>query len=151
MRFEASARSLGERHVERLGHPGGDLALHPEDVGHRRVERLRPLRRRARRDDELRADLHAPRAGGVLHEPHGAGQQVLDVELLADLLRRLRRLAVAVRARAGDDLETAEPGQLAAHLVGDAVGEVVVVRAAEVLEREDGHALDAGVDRRGRR
>ena len=35
-------------------------------------------------------------------------------------------------------------GQLAADLVGDAVGEVVVLGSSEVLEREDRDALDAG-------
>ena len=53
---------------------------------------------------------------------------------------------------AGGDLEARDAGELAADLVGDAVGEVLVLRRAEVLEREHGEPLDAaGVAGRARR
>ena len=119
--------------------------MHLEDVRQRRIERLRPPRRPARGQAQLRAHLHAPRAVASLREADGARQQVLGVQLLPDLLRLLLRLPVFVRARAGDDLEARKVRQLAAHLVGDAVDEVVVLLRAEVLEREDGQAYDAGV------
>ena len=139
-----------ERDVERLCHPRGDLPLHLEDVRQRRVERLPPPRRRARGQTQLRAHLHAPRAVASLREADGAREQVLDVQLLPDFLRLLLRLPVSVRAGARDDLQARQVRQLPAHLVRDAVGEVVVLFRAEVLEGEDGQALDTGVGLRDR-
>ena len=151
LRLQLAFLSGRERDVERLCHPRGDLPLHLEDVRQRRVERLRPPRRRARGQAQLRAHLHAPRAVASLREADGAREQVLDVQLLADLLRLLLRLPVPVRAGARDDLQARQVRQLPAYLVRDAVGEVVVLFRAEVLEGEDGQALDTGVGRRGRR
>jgi hypothetical protein len=62
--------------------------------------------------------------------------------LATDVLGRLGGAAVLLGAGTRGDLQTGQRGELAAHLVGDAVGEVRVVRAAEVLEGEHGQALD---------
>src|SRR4026209_2551685 len=47
-------------------------------------------------------------------------------------------MLVLSRAAAGDELEPAEGRQPAADLVGDAVGEVLVGRVAQVFEGQDG-------------
>ena len=75
---------------------------------------------------------------------HRAGEQVADAELRGDLGRRLAAPLVLARAASGDDLEARQPGQLAAELVGHAVGEVGVGAVAQVGERqhgEPGHGL----------
>src|SRR5262249_24280721 len=125
--------------------------LHLEDIGERRVERLLPARRRRAGFadlDELRRDLHAVGAGALLPADRRR-QQVVGVELLRDLPRRLLSLLVRHRARTGNDLEARQRRELAAERVGDAVGEVVVLGRAEVVEREDRDAADRGL--RGRR
>ena len=59
---------------------------------------------------------------------------------MADLARALRGLPVLVGAGGRDDLEPWQGRQFAAHRVRDAVGEVRVVRVANVLERKDGQS-----------
>ena len=143
---ELVAHAVAQRHVERTGHLRRDVGLHLEDVGERRVERLLPLggRRGPGLDpNELGADPHPARPAGRLLPPHRGGEQVVGPELAGDLLRRLGRLAVLVRAGPRDDGEPGDLRELAAHLVGHAVGEVGVGRVAQVLEREHGEPLGA--------
>jgi hypothetical protein len=81
---------------------------------------------------------------------HAALDQVADAQLLADLLERHRPAPVGERGIAGDDQEPAQPRQLGDDVLGDAVGEVILLRlAAGVHEGQDGdgRALCA---RRGR-
>ena len=124
-------------HVERLGHAPRDVRLHLEHVRDRRVERLLPPRRAGRDLDQLRAHLDAARAGRVLLPADLPHDEILDPELLADLLRRFGGVLVLARAVGRDHLESREPGELAAHRVGHSVGEVLLVRAAHVVERQD--------------
>ena len=97
--------------------------------------------------DELRADLHAAAAAALL-PAHRGGQQIAGRQLPGDLLRRLGRLLVWRRAAARDHLDPGKRGQLAPDLVRDAVGEVVVLGRAQVLEGQHGDALDAARARR---
>ena len=90
---------------------------------------------------ELGSHVDAARVSGLL-PAHRAREEIRRVELLRDLLRRLGRLAVRSRARPRDDLQARQRGQLAADLVRDAVGEVVLVGWSLVLERQDGDPLD---------
>ena len=136
-----------ERHVERLRHLSRHVGLHLEHVRERRVEWLLPLGRAGRDLDQLRAHPDVAAARG-LFPAHRAGEEIIHPELPADLLRALRRLLVLVRAAAGGDLEAGQRGELAAHLVGHAVREVLVVRAAQVLERQ--HREQLGAARTGR-
>ena len=115
----ASATFIARRDAPR------DVRLHREHVGHRRVERLRPL---ARRRHARGADLH--QLGSHAHArrlpirrrlgAHGAGEQIAHAELARDVLQRLLRAAVLVRAGARDHLQARHAGELAADLVGDA-------------------------------
>ena len=59
-------------------------------------------------------------------------------ELARDLAAGFVVVPVLHRAAARDHLELRQRGELAAHRVGDAVGEVGVGRVAQVLEREHG-------------
>jgi hypothetical protein len=143
-----------ERDSELLRDARRDVGLHLEDVGQRRVEGLLPPRggRTVGADlDELRAHLHAvARAAFLLLPADGGGQEVVRGELLRDLLRRLGRLLVGSGAAARDHLEAGKRRELAADRIRDAVGEVVVLGSAQVLEREDGDSADRGFRRRGR-
>ena len=136
----------GERQPQLAGHPLGDIRLHVEDVGERRVERLLPLGGAGRRLDQLGA--HAYPALGPLPVPaHRAREEVVDPELAADLPRRLGGVGILGRARARHHLQAGDGGQLAADLVGDPVGEVGVVRCAEIVEREHRDAPETGSGR----
>ena len=53
---------------------------------------------------------------------------------MGDLRGGLWGLLVLRRARAGDDREPREHGELATHLVGDAIGEVFICGRAQVLK-----------------
>ena len=124
---ELVAHAVAQRRVERTGHLRRDVGLHLEDVRERRVERLLPLggRRGPGLDpDELGTDPHPARPAGRLLPLHRGGEQVIGPELAGDLLRRLGRLAVFVRAGPRDDGEPRDLRELAAHLVRDPIGEV---------------------------
>src|ERR1041385_170727 len=69
---------------------------------------------------------------------HRAGEEVADPELPGDVLERLRGAAILRRAGPRDHLEVGEARQLAAHLVGDPVGEVRFARISQVFERQHG-------------
>ena len=45
---ELAPRAVAQRQVESAGHLAGDIRLHLEDVGQRRIERLLPFRLRPR-------------------------------------------------------------------------------------------------------
>ena len=139
---QRGALRRAQRHVQRLGHLAGHVGLDLEHVGERGVERLLPLGRAGRDLDQLGTHPHVVAAGALL-PPNRAGQQPVHPELAADLLGRLGGLLVLGRAAAGGHLEPGERGQLAPHLVGDPVGEVLVVRAAQVLEGEHREPLGA--------
>jgi serine/threonine protein kinase len=64
---------------------------------------------------------------------HRGGEEIRDVQLLGDLLRRLGRLLVGCRAASGDHLHAGQRGQFAPNLIRDAVGEVVVLGSPKVL------------------
>ena len=133
-----------EHDAELLGDARGDVRLHLEDVGQRRVERLLPLRsgRLGARDlDELRRHVHATLSAGLVPANRG-GEQVSHAELGGDLLRRLGRLAVRRRASAGDHLQPRQERQLPAHFVRDPIREVLVLGRSQVLEREYGEPRD---------
>ncbi len=140
-----------QRDAQLAGHPRGDVRLDFEHVGLRSIEALLPARdRRAVLLDlhELWRNLEGPAAARLLRADR-ARQKVRHVELPRDLLRSLRGLPVRNRARARDDGERGKRRQLAAHFVGHTVGEIVLIRGAEVLEGENGDPLRAGS--RGRR
>ena len=147
-RREVLPGAVGEGEVELPRHPPRDVGLHLEHVGERGVERLLPLggRGRSRRHLYQLGDHPDPALPGrTLLPANLPDQQILHAQLLGDLLRRLGGVLVLSGAAARDDLEALEPGQLAADLVGHAVGEVLVGGVAQVLEGEDGEeAVGAG-------
>src|SRR6185312_4438460 len=79
---------------------------------------------------------------------HAPDEQVAHAELLADLLWTLRGLAVLRGARRADHLDARQAGELAAHGVRHAVGEIRVTRVANVLEWEHRESDRARLARR---
>ena len=148
---EPLLRRARQRHAHRLRHLSGDVRLHLEHVADRRLERLLPLARRravAAHLHQLGAHLHPAGAVGVLGPAHRPGQQVLDARGRAAICAGVRvRAGVLHRAAARDHLELRQLGELAAHRVGDAAGEVGVGRVAQVLEGEDDDARGAAFGR----
>ena len=98
--MELATSRLGQGHIERQRHPPGHVRLHLEHVGDGGVERLLPARLAGGSNDQLRAHLDP---SGALFAPvpaNGAGQQIADTELLAELPRRLLGAVVLARAAA---------------------------------------------------
>jgi hypothetical protein len=110
------------------------LVLHREDVLQIAVVTLRPDVHAARGIDELRGDAH-PGAG----LSHAALDHVLGAEL-APHLGHVRRLSLErERGIAGDDGNIAEVGERRDDVLGDAVGEIFLLRvAAHVDEGQHG-------------
>ena len=78
--------------------------------------------------------------GRRLLPPHRSGQEIARVQFLRDDLRRLPAALVPDHAAAGDHGQLRQRGNLVAHLVRNAVGEVPILRRAEVLEGQHGDA-----------
>src|SRR5204863_6516037 len=89
-------------------------------------------------------DPHAAHAVR-LAPPHGALEEILHLELAPDLVQRLLRATVLRAAGARGHPESANGREAASHLVRHAVGEVLVIRAPRVLEREHGDLAFAAV------
>ena len=89
---------------------------------------------------EFRREANAARLRGLVPADF-CGQQVRNAELLRDFGRRLSRALVLIGARARDDLEPVQAGELAAHFVGHPIREIVVLRRAEILKREHSDAF----------
>ena len=102
---------------------------------------MRPHVARVRYPNELRRHPYSARAAWRFVPPDGPLEDVVDPQVLADLGDRLGGLLVLPRARAADDPEPMHPGEPSRHLLRHAIREVLVVRSAEVLERQhDEHA-----------
>ena len=150
---EHATGAVGQRHAQRVGHLGGDVGLHLEDIGERGVELLRPAgagRLTRARVHQLGCDADAAPAGGLL-PADGAREEIVGAELVGDGGGPLGRPAVLERAAARDHLEPADLGQLGPDLVGHAIGEVGVGGIPQVLEREHGDDAGPGIRTTGSR
>src|SRR2546426_1145415 len=120
-----------------------------ENVPQQGVERLPPLHGRgaAVRDlHQLRAHPHPPAPVRALLPTHSRDQEILHTQFLGDLLGRLCGPLILSRAAAGDDLKPGEAGELAPHLVGHSIGEVLVLGRTEILKGEHRHERGSGAD-----
>ena len=121
-----------QRDLELLDHRRGDLVLHREDVVELPVPGVRPQVRVRARLDQLRGDAHL-----VAGPAHRAFEDVRNIEPLGDL-RDLHVLAL-VRERRGarDHAQLRDLRQQVQQLLGDPVGEILLVLVrAHVDERE---------------
>ena len=151
--FSASAALFGRRarRPSACGHARGDVGLHLEDVGQRRVEGLLPPGGCRRSPPRPARDSPAP--GSVRR---AFSHRTVPVSRYSHAELRARSPAASWRscctagAAAGDDLQARQERQLAPDLVGDAVGEVVVLGRAQVLEREHGEPRHQRSGRRTR-
>ena len=123
----------GERQVQRAGHLLGDGGLHLEHVGELGVVALGPELAVVAHPDQLGRD--ADGAARAL-PAHAALEHVVHPQLPADLPHGLVGLAVLAGAGARDDAESLHPAQAAGDLLRQPAAEVLVLRPAEVLERE---------------
>ena len=116
------------------------MRLHREYAGQHRVVLARPNLGAVGHADQRRA--HAdPARGGALLPTHRAFQDVLDAQLLTDLLRALLRSLVLTGALPGDDAQAPNAAEPGGDGLGEAVGEVLVIGGAEVLEAQHGEHL----------
>ncbi len=125
----------------------GDVGLHLEDVGEDRIVAAGPEMAVVRKPDELRRHPHLTRAYRRALPADRALQNVLHPQLLADLPHAGTLLLVLHGGGARDHPQAVERGQPAGDLFGHAVGEVLVLGRAEVLEgqHDDRRGLDAGL------
>jgi hypothetical protein len=134
-----------QRDAQGADHRSGDFILHLEDVIERAIEGLRPQVIAGVDADQLHRDPY--RAAGLAH---AALEYVGHVQRLGDLLDP-RRPALEVEAGgARRHPQLRHPGEQADQLLGQAVGEVLLVlRLAHVDERQDRDRL-FGRGERGR-
>jgi hypothetical protein len=121
--------------AQRVADALGDRGLDLDEVAQRLVVALRPELDAVRGVHQLGGRAHAVTAAA-----DAALQDVADAELRADRPDILARVLVLHGRGAGDDRETIrmEPAQMGDQLLGEAVAEVVLFRAAaQVLERQD--------------
>ena len=137
-----------QRHVQRRRHPLRDLRLQPEHLPQRRLVRRRPQVAVVPHPDQLRRHPQPPHPRAVPRPAHAPLQHVVRPQLRPDRPDRLGAGAVLVGAGPADHPEPGEPGQAAGDLLGQPVGEVLVARRAQVLERQHRHHPRAGGTRR---
>ena len=130
-----------QREAHRFRHLARQSPLHAKDVLHLGVERLLPTATGLSIGDldQFRTHLHAT---AITHtsEAHRSSEEVVHTKLVRDLARQLGRPAILCRASPSDHCDAGERRELAAHGIGDPVGEVGVRGVAKVLERQDGDA-----------
>jgi hypothetical protein len=132
-----------ELDAQRRGDLLGDLVLHLEDVLHLAVVALRPEREVGVGVHQLRRD---PQAGA--RPAQAAREDVGGVQLLADLRRGDRLVAVDQDGGAGIHLHPLDLRQLRDDVLGDPVPQVLVLLGpAQVLEIEDGDRFFGGLVR----
>src|SRR4029078_12296575 len=87
--------------------------------------------------DELWRHPHPPGPVGSSLPADATLQDVPRPELVPDLPQRLRAVAVLLGARPADHPKARQAREAAGELFGQAVGEVLIGRWAEILERQD--------------
>ncbi len=135
-RLDALPGRRQQRHVELRDHALRDLRLRAKQVVQHPVVLLRPDVRVVGDADQLGRDQHPLDVAGAV-PANRALQHVVDTQLAGDLLHGSSGSRVMARARARDHAQLRHGGQPAADLLGHPVGEVLVGRWTEVLERED--------------
>src|SRR6185312_7929745 len=81
------------------------------------------------------AELHPAELAGSGLSPNLAGEEVCRPQLPGDRLQS-GAIAKLLRTRTGDDLQRGESRQLAPNLVGNTIGEVLVLRATVIGKRK---------------
>ena len=115
--------------------PSGNLVLNRENVLQISVKSLRPQVSSTACLDELGCD---PDSATCF--PNAAFYYVVDVQFLANSTQ-IGRLALVLKGRiASDHRESVEAAQFSDYVLGDAVGEVLLLRIARhVGERQNGN------------
>ena len=131
-------RPAGQLQAESPNNVAGNLLLDREDVLHGPVEGFRPEIDAGCDIDQLRA--HAQTRAG---DAHTSRKHVGHLQLPAHLLHVLLDTAQPRRGVPGDYAHSPEPGERVDQLLGQAVAEVVVLRAgAEVGKRKHCNRMD---------
>ncbi len=141
---------LGQQlQLERRDHVLRDLVLERKDIGEFAFEALRPEMIGAERVDQLHID--ADLLAGFLH---AALQDVPDIEIARDIGKVGSLALVGKGLVAGDDEQRRDLGEIGGEILGDAVGEILLLGiAADVVEGQDHQrtASNGGGPDRGRR
>ena len=131
-----TVRLLGRcrRHVQFLDDVGRDVVLQGENTAYRPIVAAGPDLAPAQRVEQSGGD--ANRISGFLQ---ASFEDVLNSKLLGDLLHDVGLALVGEGRVAGDDEELIGARKIGDDGVGNALGEIVLVRiAAQILERYDG-------------
>ena len=120
---EARLLGRGQLHPDAVGDGAGDLGLQREHVAGRPFETPGPEMLIARTVDDLGADPHAAPApeNRAFHDP-------VDPQLPGDLGQGLGAVLVPDHGLPRDDAKRTDPRQLRDQRVGDAVGQVLLLR-----------------------
>ena len=136
---ERDPLGAAERHVQRRRHLLRDLRLQPEHLPQRRIICRRPQVAVVPHPDQLRRHPQPPhprhRPAPTAHSPPARSPPPAP----PDRPHRLRACPVLVGTRPADHPEPREPRQPAGDLLGEPVGEVLVARRPQVLERQHRH------------
>ena len=128
---------LGDRQLrlQRAGDPCGDFVLQREQIPDIAVEPFRPELGAGRRIDQLGIDPHF-----LARTLHAAFDDIAHVELMADPAR-VDFLALVGKGGVARDHDAAlDPRQIGDQIVGNAVGEILLLRVvAEIGERQNHH------------
>ena len=134
-----------QRHLQLRRHVGRDLVLDGEDVVQRSVPRVRPQVIPVLGPDQLGGDAHL-----VVGLPDRALQHVRHLQALGDLGDLQVLVLERERRCAGRHLQPGDLRQQVQQLLGDAVGEELLLRVgAHVDEREHRDRGGHGAGRRG--
>ncbi len=137
IRMGDRAGGLGDRQLglQCAGDARGDLVLQREQIAEVAVEPLRPELRAGCGIDQLDVDPHF--LAGTLD---AAFDDIAHAELAADLARVDLLALVGKGGVAGDHHAALDPRQVGGQIVGDAVGEIFLLRiVAEIGERQHDH------------
>ncbi len=145
-RCHGARHGLNQRCVDVLDHLACDLGLNRKDVVEAFVVAARPDAGGVGHADELRRDAHAALGTRGTIPTNRSLQHVVHTEVLRNLGRRLPGAVVLHGRVPRDDTDPRHGGQPADDLVGDAVGEVLVLGGPQVLERKDDDHLALGLE-----
>ena len=130
--------------VERDRDPARDLVLQSEQIARVAVEPLGPEMRVGLGIDQLGVD-----ADLVARPPDAPFQHIAHAQLAADLLRVDRLVLIGERGIARDHEHIRDPRQIGRQILGDPVGEILLIRV--VAEIGEGQHDDRQARRQRRR
>ena len=126
---------LDKRKIERAGNASNDLFLHRAQLVARDIEAVAAYVGACRGIDELRIDVER-----VAFDTQAAFEKVAHVQRAADLARGNGAASIGVGAATRDDGAARDMGKIRGEIVGDRIGQVVLLRiGAQIAEWQHGN------------